>query len=130
MADLLKTGSDWLCEQLKSHGSSAVVYKRGASTVTVQAQRGSSEAERNDTSGLVVEIEQRDYLILAADLVLGGVAVEPQRGDKIEDTDASGVTRVFEVLPLMQGEPCWRWSDSYFKKFRIHAKQIDVELPS
>lgn len=130
MADLLKTGSDWLCDQLKSHGSSEVVYTRGEDSVTVLAQRGKSEVERNDSTGLVVEIERRDYLILAADLVIDGSAIEPQRGDLIEDTGDDGATRIFEVLPLIQGEPCWSWSDSYFKKRRIHAKQIDVELPS
>jgi hypothetical protein len=55
--------------------------------------------------------------------VLGGLKAVPLPGDRIEETDAEGVTRTYEVLPASQ-EPCWRWSDVYHLLYRIHTKLV------
>ena len=126
MSDLLQVGSDWLAGQLKTHASRPVVYRRGTHAVTVQATVGRTLLKLDDGYGGVrMEWTDRDFLIHAADLVLGGSPTLPERGDVIRETQ-SGKVFVYEVM-APGGEPPWRWSDVYRKVLRIHTKQVGVE---
>jgi hypothetical protein len=126
MPDLLRTGSDWLAEMLKEHASRPVAYRRGADEVTVQATIGRTLLKLDDGYGGVrMEWTDRDFLIHAADLVLNGVAVLPERGDLIRETQGGKVI-VYEVMAPGK-EPAWRWSDVFHKVLRVHAKQVGVE---
>ena len=126
MPDLLQTGLEWLSDQLKEHASREVVYERGAEQVAVQATLGRTLLKLDDGYGGVrMEWTDRDFLVQAADLVLAGNAVLPQRGDKVRDTVGSQVF-VFEVLAPGK-DPPWRWSDPFRKTLRIHTKQIATE---
>lgn len=90
MPDLLRTGSDWLADKLKEHASRPVVYRRGAVEVTVQATIGRTLLKLDDGYGGVrMEWTDRDFLIHAADLVLGTATVLPERGDTIRETVGS-----------------------------------------
>lgn len=121
--DLLKFGSDWLVDQLKAHVARQVVYQRGASEITVTATIGRTLLKLDDGYGGVrVEWTDRDFLIPAAELILAGVPVLPERGDQIREVDGA-VVHLFEVM-TPSGEPPWRWSDVYRKLFRIHTKRI------
>lgn len=126
MTDLLHTASTWLEGQRTKHLTQAVVYQRAADSVAVQATIGQTIFEIDGEGGAVLELEARDYLILAADLVLAGELVLPQRGDRIREA-RSGQTFVYEVI-RPGDEPCWRWSDPYRQTVRIHTKQVDVEV--
>ncbi len=126
MPDLLRTGSDWLAEMLKEHASRPVAYRRGADEVAVQATIGRTLLKLDDGYGGVrMEWTDRDFLIDAADLVIGGNAVLPERGDVIRETQG-GKTFVYEVMAPGK-EPAWRWSDGFRKVLRVHAKQVGVE---
>ena len=126
MPDLLQTGSDWLANQLKTHASRAVVYRRGALQVAVQATVGRTLLKLDDGYGGVrMEWTDRDFLIHAADLVLGGTPTLPERGDLIRETQGAK-TFVYEVMAPGK-EPPSRWSDVYRKVLRIHTKQVGVE---
>jgi hypothetical protein len=126
MPDLLKSGSDWLADMLKEHASRPVVYRRGAVEITVQATIGRTLLKLDDGYGGVrMEWTDRDFLIHAADLVLGAVVVLPERGDVIRETQGDK-TFVYEVMAPGK-EPAWRWSDVYRKVLRIHTKQVGVE---
>ena len=126
MPDLLQTGSDWLAERLKAYASRPVVYQRGNQQVTVQATVGRTLLKLDDGYGGVrMEWTDRDFLIHAADLVLGGVPTLPQRGDQIRETQGAK-TFIYEVMAPGQ-EPPWRWSDVYRKVLRIHTKQVGTE---
>lgn len=126
MPDLLHFGLDWLGEQLKAHVSRPVVYRRGADEVTLQATIGRTLLKLDDGYGGVrMEWTDRDFLIHAADLVLSGNAVLPQRGDLVHETQGT-TTFVYEVMAPGK-EPAWRWSDVYRKMLRIHSKQVGVE---
>jgi hypothetical protein len=126
MPDLLQTGSDWLADQLKTHVSRPVVYRRGAAEVAVQATIGRTLLKLDDGYGGVrMEWTDRDFLIQAADLVLGAATVLPDRGDKVRETVGTK-TFVYEVMAPGK-EPPWRWSDVYRKVLRIHTKQVGVE---
>ncbi len=125
MADLLKTGSDWLEEQRKKHCSTTVTYRRGEDSVEVNATIGRGEFEVESDYGVIERTESRDFLILAADLVLGGVAAMPQRGDRIREAD-DGKTYVYEVM-APGSEPVWRYSDPYRKTLRVHTKHVETD---
>ena len=55
----------------------------------------------------------------AADLVLAGVTVTPERGDQITDGGD-----VYEVLAPVK-EDVYRWADPCGVTFRIHTKQVE-----
>lgn len=125
MADLLESGSQWLDSQRRQHMSRRVLYCRGLASVEVLATVGRTEFEVDDGSGLLTRIESRDYLVTAADLVLAGELVTPQRGDKIRETLA-GAIEVYEVM-APAGSPEARYSDPYQTAWRIHTKHVDTE---
>jgi len=126
MGDLLDDGLAWLAEQLKAHASRTVVYRRGTSEVTVQALVGRTLLKLDDGYGGVrMEWTDRDFVIAADDLVLGGEKTLPQRGDQVRET-VDGKALVYEVL-APGSEPEWRWSDPHRRLLRIHTKQVGEE---
>jgi len=118
MVDLLEQGAAWLGDQRAAFASHPVVYSRGAANVTLRAALGSTNTEFQDASGMIEQYQSRDFIVQAAELVLGGVAVLPQRGDRITDGAA-----VYEVL-APTGMECWKWSDPYRKAIRVHTKEV------
>ena len=123
--DLLDQASAWLDGKRKAHLSRPVTYQRGVESVAVQATVGRTVFELADAYGVVERTESRDFLVLAADLVLGGAAVLPERGDRIRETDGAKVY-VYEVMAPGK-EPHWRWSDDYRRTLRIHTKHVATE---
>ncbi len=107
MGDLLAQGAAWLEQQRTKHLTSTVTYVRGEFEFAVPATIGRKKYEADDGHVVRVEFTDRDFLILAADLVLDGQATEPQRGDLIREGN-----REFEVLD-------WRYSDPYRQTLRI-----------
>jgi len=92
MPHLLRTGSNWLAEMLKEHASRPVAYRRGADEVSVQATIGRTLLKLDDGYGGVrMEWTDRDFQIHAADLMLAGNAVLPERGDRIRETQGGKV---------------------------------------
>jgi len=124
--DILRDGIDWLGDQLKMHASRQVIYQRGVYSLTVQATVGRTLLKLNDGYGGVRMVwTDRDFVIVADDLILGGQKTLPRRGDRIQET-ADGKTLTYEVL-APGNEPEWRWSDPYRRLLRIHTKQIIEE---
>lgn len=122
MGDLLAKGSKMLDRTRRAHLSRTVVYRRGAESVEIEATVGSTEFDRTDEYGVVHRIESRDYLVAAADLVLGGDVVTPKAGDRITET---GEARVHEYEVMSPGdEPAWRYSDPQRRTLRVHTKFI------
>ena len=118
MVDLLEQGAAWLGDQRAAFASHPVVYSRGAANVTLRAALGSTNTEFQDASGMIEQYQSRDFIVQAAELILGGVAVLPQRGDRITDGAAT-----YEVL-APTGMECWKWSDPYRLAIRIHTKEV------
>ena len=127
MADVLKTGVEWLTSQLKNNVGQSVTYRRGAYSVVVSATLGESSHDIVTPAGIVVEVHSRDFLIDVADLVLNGVQATPERGDTIEHVDSQGLTVTHELMSL-SNQPAWKYSDPYRLKYRIHTERI--KLPS
>jgi len=125
VADLLRQGAAWLDGQRHTHLTQTVQYQRGADSVALAATIGRTEFEQADEYGVLHRIEARDYVIRAADLMLGGETVLPKAGDQIHETEGA-VTHIYEVM-APGGEPPWRYSDPYRVALRIHTKHVKTE---
>jgi len=127
LTNLLQIGASWLADQMKTHASIDVTYERGAEQVPVKATIGKTEFDLDDGSGVVVRVQSRDFLIQAADLVLGGIESLPVAGDLIRETQGTK-TFVYEVMAPGE-EPHYRFSDPFRKLLRIHTKHVATESP-
>jgi len=127
LTNLLQIGASWLADQMKTHASIDVTYERGAEQVPVKATVGKTEFEIDDGSGVIERFQSRDYLIHAADLVLGGVETLPVAGDLIRETQGTK-TFVYEVM-APGDEPHYRYSDPFRKLLRIHSKHVATQGP-
>ena len=125
MADLLEQASAWLDRMRTRHMARPVTYCRGEQSVEVQATVGRTVFDTADAYGVVERSESRDFLVTAADLVLDGQAVLPERGDRIREAQ-DGKTYVYEVMAPGK-EPHYRFSDVYRRTLRIHTRQVAVE---
>lgn len=122
MADLLKTGGDWLQTQMQAHASTAVTYHTDAGSVSVDAGIGSTKHETLNREGFPVTVQTRDFLIPASVL-----EVEPDRGHLIKQTGADGTVHVYEVTSPGPRIPPWRWSDRHHSRRRIHTLLMGTE---
>lgn len=126
MADLIKSGCEWLASGLKASASASITYTRaGVGSVSLSAIRGRSVLRVNDQYGGVrYEWSDADWIVLPGDLVIGGDQITPQAGDTVELIEG-GQVLTFEVL-APAGEPVWTWASGRTMR-RIHSKQIDSE---
>lgn len=109
---------------LQRVGGVIVDYVRGAETTEAIA---AVPAQVRTIDYGMEEIEltgrERDWLLLASDLILRGDAIMPQRGDAILWTDAGGVKHKYEVLPRA-GERCYRHCDQTLTQLRIFTVEV------
>ena len=124
MANLLQQGDEFLAGVAHEALAIEVTYARGDESVAVQAVLGRTDFASDDGTGAVVTFQSRDYLIVAADLMLAGAVVSPQPGDQIVESDGlADVQHTYEVLP-MGNVPCWAWSDPYRRRRRVRTKEV------
>jgi len=122
VADLLTQGAELIDRTRRAHLSRTVMYRRGADSVEIEATVGSTAFDRTDEYDVVHRIESRDFLIAAADLVLGGTAVLPKPGDRITEAGSTSIHEYEVMAP--GGEPAWRYSDPQRLTLRIHTKFV------
>jgi len=116
MADLIKNAMVWLEAQRREHLSIPIIYRRGDASAAITATVGKTVFKVTDDYGRYQHIESRDYLVNASELILEGQSILPQSGDEIEENGF-----IYEVM-APNGEPEWRYSDSYRQCLRIHTK--------
>lgn len=121
MADLLRTGTAWLTDQLKSSAGSTVAYVRGADTATITATVGRSVFQSEAAGGVIEQHEARDYIVKTGELPYG----EPQRGDRIYET-LDGVAQIYEVR-TPRGVPLFHYADAFNTSVRIHTVRVDED---
>ncbi|WP_417392032.1 hypothetical protein [Gimesia sp.] len=127
MANLFYKAAKWVAAQTKAHASQSVVYRRGLSVATISATVGRTVYESLDSEGVTAHIESADWLITAADLVLDGQAVTPERNDLIEFT-LNGVKNTFKVLPMGKDVPIFTYCDNATQvMIRVHTKLFKQE---
>jgi len=122
MPNLMETGTAWFLDQLITHASETVTYKRGVNSVSVSAGIAETEADTLTEQGIQIQIRMNDFLIKVDDLIILAVKITPLTGDKIERT-VNGKTVTYEVLKLAD-EKEFRESDRFGTVFRIHTKEI------
>lgn len=105
-----------LATALRRVASCSVVYARGNQFVELKAAIGRTQSTV-DPDPLPERLQSRDYLILAAELILEELATLPQVGDQIREINGL----VYDVLPHGP-EPCYRYADPYRRLLRIHTK--------
>jgi hypothetical protein len=110
-----------ICKTIRKMDGVTVTYRRGESSFELIAARGNTTYNASDANGALVEIDNRDYLIAAADLEIDGQPIEPQHGDMIEETLRGKLVR-FEVIP--DRGRCWRFSDPSQSEYRIHTQCV------
>jgi hypothetical protein len=124
MSDLLRNASAWFEGVRHAHLTREVEYRRGDTGVaTVLATLGRSSFPVVSAAGVLEEVERRDYLVRAADLILGGAQTEPQAGDRIVETVA-GREETYEVAGAGQ-EKAFRRSDGDGLTLRIHTVLVE-----
>lgn len=118
----LRESAQWLAEQQEASDGVSYTFTRGNDSVTVTAVEGRTPFRQSDTGGRSTLIwSERDILVRAAVLILDGATVLPQPGDQWEKaSDSDGVYQVHSI----GGEPCYRWSDQYGIRLRIHLKRV------
>ncbi len=127
MPNLLDTAATWLVGQLQEHAGRDVVYRRGALEIECTGIPGRSEFEVEDTSGATILVQSYDWSFATADLAFGGVALIPQRGDEVVETDADGVVRTYAILEA-NGVQAYR-ADPARSAIRVHTKLRERREP-
>lgn len=95
-----------------------IVYARGEASVEISATFGRSEFVVESSGSVRTEHTDRDFLFLAAALILGGAVTTPRKGDRI-----TVGSEVFEALPV-DGQQCFRPSDSQGLRIRVFTKKV------
>jgi hypothetical protein len=104
---------------LRSFAGQTVLLSRGAQTGSALAVQTRRPYEAQEESGLVTVVLSEDFLVAAADYQIGGAAVEPAVGDRIEIVSGD----VFEVVPLAGGYH-FDWRDAAKTEMRVHTKRV------
>jgi hypothetical protein len=125
MGDLLADGAAMLDRVRKTHLSRTVTYLRGTASVELAATPGKTTFQVDNGLGVLESFESRDYIVTAADLVLDGQRVRPERGDRIRDT-VGGTVQVYEVMAPGR-EQHYRLAGPDQSLCRIHTKLVDIE---
>ena len=126
MEDMLASGMSFLDQSMRTYASKLVTYTRKRSSIVVPAQSGTSILRINDADGGAIVRTDKDFLISAADLIFLEAATVPHEGDLI--TEIIGAkTYTYRVERPTVTDDCWRYSDPYQNRFRIHTKAIDAE---
>ena len=120
--DRFQRASQWLQNKRHAHLTREVTYRRGAASVTLLATVAATPFDLVTDAGAAMTIVSRDYILRAADLVLGGSAVTPRPGDFVDEVLA-GATVSHQVL-ASAGLPHWRWEDHERTTIRVHTQEV------
>lgn len=119
MANLLKRGERWLADKQTKLTSETVTYVVSVASVGVSATIGRSTFDVEDVNGLQISVETIDFIIPFDELVIDGLAYEPQPGNRVEWDG-----RRYEVSSPGPGLPHWKWDGEFRSRYRIHTKFV------
>lgn len=122
---LVSRGSAAHKRRAKLSAGVSITYARGVDSVELTAWEGRTlfAIESRQEGAARVQWGDKDYLIVASELILDGDTVTPREGDRITQTLPEGDV-TFEVLPPNRGEPAWRYSDPQRTILRVHVKEV------
>lgn len=101
-----------LARRQKAAAGRTVTYTRGGVGYSFTAWPGSQNLQRQPTAtdGATVVRAEAVYLFVVADAVAAGLAMPPQRGDRLTDPTLGTGGKVYEVQ-TPTGERGWRFQD-------------------
>lgn len=112
--------------QQRAAGES-VTYRRGPLGVGLKAvptfPQGMLIGEDGQT---LATTQHKDWLVIAAELLLDGSRITPVSGDLVEWTDPQGVLHRYEVGSIA-GSEVWHWMDAAHVGLRIHSLLTGTE---
>ena len=117
MANLLKTGSDWLAQQLESSCASPIVVHLSTGDVACDAVYARTIDEDFDGQGTRTLSRSVDFIVSE-----DALPVPPTTDDYIT---ADG-TR-YQVSEYGQDANGWRWTDSHRNMRRIHTREVSSD---
>lgn len=125
MNTLLERGLSMLARTAPKAAGGRIIYSRGDDAVWLDATWGRTEFNVDAGDGSVrVEHSDRDFIVDADCLILGGQLAKPQRGDRITVVNEErGDQDVYEVL-APSGEAVYRPCDSEGRMIRVHGKKL------
>jgi hypothetical protein len=116
-------------QRLAASAAVTVTYGRGGQSVELQAVPAETAVRVEDAEGLSVRAKRRDWIVTAADLVIGGQVILPEAGDTIRvavGDPPDQEIQVFEVQRLV-GESHYYACDDEGRVLRVHARHVDTE---
>lgn len=122
MSNKFARGAARLAARQRDETSEQVHYQVGAASVEMPAVLAATTFDVTDANGILTRVDSRDFLILASDLEIDGQRIEPAAGHRIIVGDLDDGQK-YEVASV-GGADCWRWSDDYRIRYRIHTKHI------
>jgi hypothetical protein len=119
--------------ELQNEHGEAITYRRGNETVDLIAVPGTSEAEALGDDQLVVNVELKDWLVLASELQFGtgqsARPITPQIGDRIELTN-NGRIEAYRVSHPNTSAPPFKRRDARGLMLRIHSTLVEMPAPA
>ena len=128
-ANILRSGAEYLRSFFRDRESLTVTYSRGATSFSVLATIGKTQAGPDQRTGLRLNlIMPRDFVISRADLVAGfaDAEFEPLPEDEIVETDGT-LEHTYEVTQPVGKTNVWDWHSLYRTAFRIHTALVLTE---
>ena len=122
----MQVGATWLAGQLQSHASHAITYTRGANSVAITATIGNTDFQTTDADGFFTQVQSRDFIFPAEDLILNAETVLPERGDTITEV-VGDKTYTYAVLPFGEDGELYKFSDPHRTILRVHTKKRNTE---
>lgn len=111
-------GNSYLADEQKEHLGTPSIYRHGADSVEIKSMHPQQRDDVSDEQGGVVTSRSRDFIFLAADLILNGIEQKPQRGDRIEWNGS-----VYEVLPV-NGDVMFEYSGGETYQIIVHTQEV------
>jgi hypothetical protein len=130
---LIEDGLALLNETLTAEASIEVVYRRDDVPIAITAV---------PTKPFFVPVTgsappdparpERNYSVMASDLVIDDVPIQPITTDEIIET-IDGIHHVYRVANPQNGFPCWEFESGYMQnhplaRILIHCKYVGTEI--
>ena len=129
MSDLLKSGTEWLADQLMTHAAADVEYWRGDSQpLPVKATTGRTLFKVEEEGLQKTVWTDKDFIFRVHDLAKIGVT-EPQHGDRVREVVQVGNHTIerFYLVAAPGGEQPYRNADGRDVIVRVHTKLLSEE---
>jgi len=103
----------------------SITYARGGQAMSLEAVQGQTPVHVEDSDGQLVRSKRSDWIIRAADLILGDENITPMVSDTIR-VDVNKQTATYEVQRIA-GEDCYYECDDLGTYLRIHTRQVNTD---